>query len=374
MSRGGILSYVRFASRKLRGAVAVVGAVALSVGGVAIGAAGAGTSHKARATSTTAYVRSLYKEALAHGEHQVVIYQAAAPAFAPLIGLFNKAFPGITANAESIIGAAATAKLQAEFSSGQHVADVVQSGLSDLIPDNGNGWLVSYLPADAKALPRGLRGSHNDFLDSSAQLYSIIYNKNYVKSAQAPKSWAALLSPRWKGKVGVEDPTASNGSSQAFAVAMAHKVWGPAQLKKLKANSAELYSTEADLVSAVATGQVEIGVLVSFDQYKAAVRNGAPIAYGGKLKEGNVFLPLAMGIVKHAPDSYAAMLYEAWFFSPPVQKAVASLIGQYGTIPGSPTPSGAPSLSSVTVLAPPLGSKFISGFNNEVNVAKRIFG
>jgi iron(III) transport system substrate-binding protein len=362
-------------------ALAALGCVALLAACSSSGSGGTRSSSSAQpstqpsaaATGASADLQALYKKAKAAGETEVTIYQAANPVFEPIRQAFDKAFPGITANGVSIIGAAQQSRLQAEFSTGKHAADLVLSGPTDLVPEAAHGWMQSYLPTGAKTLPASYIGPNKAFLASSVQLYGFVYNKQDVSASDVPTSWSDVLSAKWKGKVGLEDPTASNGSTGALLEAAHAKVFDKATLQKFKNLDPKIYAAEASLVNAVATGEVQIGMLISYDQYKTAADKGAPIGFSGALKEGNPMQPLFIGLVKHAPHPDAAKLYESWLLSPSGQAQTASLIAQYGTVPGSPAPKGAPQLSGVKQLGLPPFDQLNQAFNSLLAQTKSIF-
>lgn len=336
----------------LAGLVTVCG-LATACGGGSAGTSNAADSSASASGGNSSELQALYKKAKAAGETEVTVYQAANPVFQPLRDAFAKQFPGITVNGVSIIGAPAQARLQAEFTTGKHSADLVQSGLSDVVPEEANGWFESYVPSTASTVPAKQVSPKKDFIESSEQLYGVLYNKSQVQKSDVPTKWSDLLSSKWKGKLGLADPTASNGSTQAIMAALYNKVWTHSDIQALAALQPKNFAASAEEVSAVATGQVPLGIFVPYDQYQAQAQKGAPIGFGGLLDKGNPVLPLATALVKGAPHPDAAKLYEAWLFSPQAQSLLASAVGQYSTVPGAPSPKGAPAMSKVHALRLP---------------------
>ena len=80
-----------------------------------------------------AAIMKLYDEALKAGESEVVIYGAYAGLFRPIWDLFTKRFPKVAIVGNPVSGAQMSAKLDAEFSSKQQTADIVTSGLTELL-------------------------------------------------------------------------------------------------------------------------------------------------------------------------------------------------------------------------------------------------
>src|SRR5690625_1782662 len=70
-------------------------------------------------------MRALYEEALDEGSF--TSYAGHQEELAPLYAAFEEAFPGITVNPVTTIGADSLAKLEGERASGNHVADIYSS-------------------------------------------------------------------------------------------------------------------------------------------------------------------------------------------------------------------------------------------------------
>jgi iron(III) transport system substrate-binding protein len=90
-----------------------------------------------------------------------------------------------------------------EYSSNIHAVDVVNSSdASHLVYWKSKGWLAPYVPEDvAKYYPAEHKDPDGTFASFRIFLCVIAYNTTLVKKDEAPKSFADLLLPKWKGKI-----------------------------------------------------------------------------------------------------------------------------------------------------------------------------
>ena len=93
-------------------------------------------------------------------------------------------------------------RIAQERSSNIHAADVVEcSDMTALFAWKKEGWLASYVPADVAKYPADYRDPDGFYATDRLTLSPIEYNTKLVKPEDAPKSFADLLDPKWKGKI-----------------------------------------------------------------------------------------------------------------------------------------------------------------------------
>ena len=90
-----------------------------------------------------------------------------------------------------------------EYASNVHAVDVVNSSdASHLLAWKKQGILLPYVPEDvAKYYKPEHRDPDGTYAGFRATLSPIAYNTKLVKAEDAPKSFADLLDPKWKGKI-----------------------------------------------------------------------------------------------------------------------------------------------------------------------------
>ena len=104
-----------------------------------------------------------------------------------------------------------------EYSSKVYAVDVANSSdAAHFIAWKRDGWLTPYVPEDvAKFYPAEHRDADGMFATFRIYLSVIGYNTKLVKAEDAPKSFADLLDPKWKGKIVKAHPGYSGGAMTA---------------------------------------------------------------------------------------------------------------------------------------------------------------
>ena len=124
------------------------------------------------------------------------------------------------------------------------------------------------------------RDSNGHWVGTSGRARVLVFNTDELTADEVPDSVFDLTDPTWKGKVGLP-PT--NASFQAFVTAMRldvgderTKEW----LEALKENDPKFYERNTPVVEAVASGEIEVGLvnhyylyLVKAEQADAPIEN-----------------------------------------------------------------------------------------------------
>ncbi len=163
---------------------------------------------------------------------------------------------------------------------------------------NYNQLGTTLLPADHSYLPTGITAAG-----------AIAYNTKYLKPSQVPTTWQGLLSPQFKGQIGMDNPAVSGPTYPL--VAGIFKIMGTQQgqafFSGLKNNGLHIYSTNGDTLQALETGAIKIAMFQDSAEWSAH-QKGAPInvAYP---TNGVAMLPSDMAIAANAPDMKAAKMF-----------------------------------------------------------------
>src|SRR5580693_8927125 len=171
-------------------------------------AAGAfATSMAATAVTAAAPPASAVTPALidaAKKEGKVVWYTSLdLPAAERVAKAFEAKYSGIAVRVERTGGERVFQRIGQEYQSRIHAVDVVQSSdASHFIVWKRDGILEPYVPEDvAKFYPTEHKDPDGMFASFRVWLCVMGYNTDQVKAADAPKSFAELLDPKWKGKI-----------------------------------------------------------------------------------------------------------------------------------------------------------------------------
>src|SRR5258705_5102352 len=116
---------------------------------------------------------------------------------------FEAKYPGIAMRVERSGGERIFQRIGQEYASNIHAVDVVNSSdAAHFIVWKRDGILAPYVPEDvAIHYPSGHRDPDGMFASWRVWLCVIGYNTKLVSAAEAPKSYADLLDPKWSGKI-----------------------------------------------------------------------------------------------------------------------------------------------------------------------------
>jgi iron(III) transport system substrate-binding protein len=149
------------------------------------------------------------------------------------------------------------------------------------------------VPADKSYVPTGLTVT-------AAMVYDA------TKTTTPPTSWQELLTPAWKGAVGMNDPSVS-GPTYPFVAGMFNQLGGDAQGQAfytgLKSNGLHVFQTNGDTLHALQTGQIKVAMVQSSAGIAAGIKNPhLKTAYLPKVTS----LPSVIGIDGKAPAQVRA--------------------------------------------------------------------
>lgn len=149
------------------------------------------------------------------------------------------------------------------------------------------------VPADKSYVPTGLTAT-------AALVYDV------TKTPTPPTSWQELLTPAWKGAVGMNDPSVS-GPTYPFVAGMFNQLGGDSQGQAfytgLKSNGLHIFQTNDDTLHALQTGQIKAALVQSSAGIATGIKNpNIKTAYLPKVTS----LPSVLGIDAKAPAQVQA--------------------------------------------------------------------
>ncbi len=239
---------------------------------------------------------------------------------------FEAKYPGVKVQVERTGAERLLQRIGQEYQSNIHSVDVVNSSdASHLVYWKDQGWLVPYVPEDvAKYYPADHKDADGMYASFRIFLCIIAYNSSLVKKEAAPKSFADLLLPQWKGKIVKAHPGYS-GTILTATFQMARDLgWGYfeklAQQNVLQVQSASVPPKKLALGErAVQADGVEYLILKENEA-------GQPVepVYA---TEGTPLIIGPNGIFKAAPNPNAARLFQSYCFTPECQQVNINIGG-----------------------------------------------
>jgi iron(III) transport system substrate-binding protein len=208
----------------------------------------------------------------------LVVYSGRAETFVkPMFDEFTKQ-TGINVQVRYGDSAALAATLLEE--GGRTPADVFfaqDAGALGAVASRGR---LAVLPRTTLArVPARFRAPGKRWVATSARARVAVYNTDALRASELPSSIWGYTAPRWRGKVGLP-PT--NASFQAMVSAMRMRAGDDRTrdwLLALKANDVRFYSGNTQVVAAVASGEIQVGLVNHYYLHQLKEqRPTAPIA------------------------------------------------------------------------------------------------
>jgi len=298
----------------------------LLIGSSALAAGAAFSTHVLSAAPPASAITSALIEA-AKKEGKVVWYTSIDLKLSEQIGkAFEAKFPGVTCRVERTGAERVFQRIGQEYSSNIRAVDVVNSSdAAHLVVWKRNGWLEPHVPEDvAKFYPAEHKDVDGTFASFRVFLSIIAYNTNLVKKEEAPKSFADLLDPKWKGKMVKAHPGYS-GTIMTATFQMARDL-GWSYLEKLSQQNVLQLQSASDPPKRLALGERAVqadGVEYLVLQGK---ESGQPIepVYA---TEGSPLIIGPNAMFKGAPNPNAARLFQNYCFTAEAQQLIVDVGG-----------------------------------------------
>jgi iron(III) transport system substrate-binding protein len=260
--------------------------------------------------------------AAARKEGQVIYYTSTdLPVAEGLARAFEAKYPGIAVRVERTGAERVFQRIGQEYSSNIHAVDVVNSSdAAHFIVWKRDGILAPYVPEDvAKFYPAEHKDADGQFASFRIWLSIIAYNTNLVKPDEAPKSFADLLDPKWKGKIVKAHPGYS-GTIMTATYQMQRDL-GWSYFEQLAKQNIMQVQSSADPPKKLELGERAVmadGNEYNIFQMREAGRPVEPVY----ATEGSPLIIGPNGIFKGSPNPNAAKLFQSFCFSRDAQQLI----------------------------------------------------
>ena len=252
---------------------------------------------------------------------------------------FEAKYPGIAVRVERTGAERVFQRIAQEYSSRIYAVDVVNSSdAAHLIVWKRDGILAPYVPEDiAKHYPAEHKDADGLFASFRLGLSVIAYNSSLVKAADAPRSFADLLDPKWKGKMIKAHPGYSGTIMTATHQITRDLGWS--YLEKLSQQGVMQVQSASDPPKKLALGERVVqadGNEYNLFQLKESGRPVEPV-YAA---EGTPLIVGPNAIFKNAPNPNAARLFQSYCFSAECQQLIIDVGGLRSVHPQTKEKSG----------------------------------
>jgi iron(III) transport system substrate-binding protein len=193
----------------------------------------------------------------------------------------------------------------AEAKAGRHELDIVETNAPPLESLHREGILQRVRSPEHGELIGAALPAHGEWVGSRLNVFVQAYNTRLVERAELPKSYAELLHPRWKGRLGIE---AGDEDWFAMVVTALGEAEGLRLFRELVAtNGVSVRRGHTLLANLVASGEVPFALTVYNFTAEQLKRKGAPFDW--------LVIPPAvarangLALARRAPHPHAALLY-----------------------------------------------------------------
>jgi iron(III) transport system substrate-binding protein len=225
---------------------------------------------------------------------------------------FNKLYPDIEIQWVRGKSHLLVNRMTAEAAAGKYLADITNSGASGTVLLINAGLLAPVESSIRDAYDKEFKDSDGYWVNMSIFLCPFAYNTELVKAEEAPKSFADLLDPKWKGKLALD--TRPN----RFIPSLLQE-WGENRamdyLKKLAAQEPVLVRGHTAAAQLLAAGQHHVLIEPFVYSTLNLKHQGAPIdvVWQKEFVPGSHGAPITM--LKKAPHPHAALLLYEFLLS-----------------------------------------------------------
>ena len=259
-------------------------------------------------------------------EGQVIYYTSTdLPVAEKLAKAFEAKYSGIAVRVERTGAERVFQRIGQEYSSRIHAVDVVNSSdAAHFIVWKREGILATYVPEDVANYLAEHKDVDGQFASFRVWLSIIAYNTNLVKAEEAPKSFADLLDPKWKGKIVKAHPGYS-GTIMTATYQMQRDL-GWTWFEQLAKQNIMQVQSSADPPKKLELG--ERAVMADGNEYNIfqIKEKGGPVEPVYAV-EGSPLIIGPNGIFKSSPNPNAAKLFQSFCFSREAQQLIIDLGG-----------------------------------------------
>ena len=211
-------------------------------------------------------------------------------------------------------------RVLSEAKAGRYELDIVETNAPPLEALHREGVLQEVRSPQHRELIAAALPAHRQWVGSRLNVFVQAYNTRLVGRAELPKTYADLLHPRWKGRLGIE---AGDEDWFAAVVTALGEPDGLRLFRQLMAtNGVSVRRGHTLLTNLVASGEVPLALTVYNFTAEQLKRKGAPLDW--------FVLPPAvarangLGLARRAPHPHAALLYYDFMIGEDGQRMLAA--------------------------------------------------
>lgn len=297
-------------------------------------------------------------------ERQVVWYttQIVDQLARPLAAAFERKYPGIEVRLVRANATDTALKILYESKAGKTQVDVFD-GTTTVQPLKKEGYVLKWMPESAKNYPQRFKDPAGYWVATNIYIITPAYNTNLIPKGTAPRTFEALLDPKWRGQMAWGSSELSSAGPGFIGTVLSEmgEQKGIAYLRELqKQKIANLGVSARGVLDQVIAGEYAIALQIFNDHVLISAKKGAPVEWI-RMEPATGVLSV-VSIAQNAPHPNAAKLFEDFLVSEEGQKVYQAA----NYLPADPAvPALDPSLG-------PEGGKFRAIFFSPETVAEKM--
>jgi iron(III) transport system substrate-binding protein len=275
-----------------------------------------------KAGTLTGVERKTFLEDGAKKEGEMVFYTSLSLTDYPkILPHFEKSYPFIKTNTYRATPSGLFTRVDTEARAGRFAADVIGSAPVEMWQLKQRKLSASYLSPERRALQPGSFDAEGYWQAFDVTPLNLAFNTKQVSAADAPRSYADLLNPKWKGRMslGTEEYTWFNIMLESMG-----KAKGSEYMQALaKQELAMPGSSSVMRVQLMLAGESAIAIAARGRRVSEYKQQGAPIDY--RILDPYAGEPNFVTLLQRAPHPFAAVLFIDWMLSEEGQTRMAEV-------------------------------------------------
>ena len=265
-----------------------------------------------------------------------------------LAAAFRVKYPGIEVLVERSGSERVFQRVGQEYGSRIYAADVVNSSdAAHYVIWKRDGWLAAYVPVDVAKHFGPNADPDGQYATLRATLSPIAYNTRYVKADAAPKSFADLLDPKWKGMI-VKGHPGYSGTILTATFEIARDL-GWEYLQKLGQQKVMQVQSSTEPPKKLALG--ERPIMADGNEYNLFTlrESGKPVEIVYPT-EGTPLITSPSAVMAKAPHPNAARLFQSFLFTAETQQLLIDVGGLRSVHPETKEHAGRKPLREIKLM------------------------
>jgi iron(III) transport system substrate-binding protein len=226
-------------------------------------------------------------------------------------------------------------------------------GVSRSLLQTNKSVFEAYVSKNKGVTPAEYRDPDDLWIGNNLHLLVILQNTKIVPDADAPKSWADLLDPKWKGKIAFTDP--ANSGSAYTTVTMLVDLWGGGEAGWKKVGqlfrNMKVLNRSSLVFQGVGNGEYPLGISLEYAGPMWA-QGGAPVKVIYP-SDGTFAAMEGVAIIKGGPNTENAKVFVDYINRKDVREMILKATFRRPTrsdVDLTALPGGMPPLSKVKLV------------------------